>query len=262
MLKNIIYQSKKHVAYVILNRANANNTINQKMAYELRDVCMEVNQDDSIYVVVLTGAGESFCCGNEIEQFISTGKSKINPEEKRILIEDSRVVASIASISKPVIAAINGDALGQGLELALGCDLRVSSEKAHFSLPQIGMGLIPMDGGTQRLPRIIGRAKAFEMIFTGKMVGAQEALDIGLVNNVVAAENLPTRVETLAESIAGQGPVAVKMVKEAINRGVDVSLDEGLRLEVDLYALIQTTYDRKEGIKAFLQKRPPRFRGR
>jgi len=157
--------------------------------------------------------------------------------------------------------AINGDALGQGLELALSGDIRLASDRARSGFPQLETGVIPTDGGTQRLPRIVGRAKALELILTAETINAEEAFEIGLVNKVVAPESLASETQAIAQTIAAMGPIAARYIKEAVNKGLDLTLEQGLRLEADLYFLLHTTADRTEGIKAFLEKRPPRFRG-
>ena len=161
-----------------------------------------------------------------------------------------------------VIAAINGDALGQGLELALSCDIRLASNEARFSLPQVAKGLIPGDGGTQRLSRIVGKGKALELILTAGVIDAGEALAIGLVNKVMAQEELTAGAEAMAKTMAAKGPIALRYAKEAVNKGLDLTLEQGLCLEADLYFLLHTTDDRTEGIRAFLEKRPPQFKGR
>jgi len=238
---SIIFTKRNRVGYITLNRPEAGNRINQQMAQELENVCSVINQDGEVYVAVLTGAGKSFCSGSEPE---SPSTSKF-----------------IASLNCPVIAAINGEALGQGLELALACDIRLASDRAKLGLPQIAAGLIPMDGGTQRLPRIVGKGKALELTLTGEVLSAEAALEIGLVNRVVAAGKLAAEAAALAETIASKAPIALRYVKEAINSGLDLTLEQGLRLEADLYFLLHTTSDRTEGIKAFLGKRQPRFKG-
>jgi len=245
----VIYTKKDHIGYITLNRPEAGNSINLKLAQGLEDVCLKINQDDDIYVVTITGAGDkAFCSGSELEP-------------KKLGIGYSPASA-IACIEKPVIAAINGDALGQGLELALSCDIRLSSEKARFGFPQVAHGLIPFDGGTQRLPRIVGRGKALELILTTEIITAEEALRIGLVSKVVTGANLAAETETLARTIAAKAPIALRFIKEAINKGLDLTLEQGLRLEADLYFLIHTTADRTEGVTAFLKKRPPKFKGK
>ena len=239
----IIYTKEDHIARITLNRPEVNNAINLRLAQELADACCEINQDDDICVVVITGAGDkAFCCGSE---------------------PDSRcgVATAVANIDRPVIAAINGDALGQGLELALGCDIRLAADRARFGFPEVAMGLIPMDGGTQRLPRLVGRTKALELILTSEIIDAEEAFGIGLVSKVVSPETLASEVGATAQTIASKGPIALRYVKEAVNKGLDLTLEQGLRLEADLYLILHTTADRTEGVKAFLEKRPPRFKG-
>jgi len=241
--KTIIYTNKGHIAQITLDRPEANNIINQQLAQEMGEVCLGINQDDDVYVVVISGAGDkAFCSGGE--------GAKLN------------VAAAVAGIEKPVIAAINGEALGEGLELALSCDIRLSSDKARFGLPQVSSGVIPMDGGTQRLPRLIGKGKALELILTGETIDAEEAFKIGLVSKVIPAEKLAAEADALAEKMAGQAPISLRFVKEAVNKGMDLTLDQGLRLEGDLYFLLHTTADRTEGIKAFLEKRKPEFKGK
>jgi enoyl-CoA hydratase/carnithine racemase len=244
---NIICTKKGHLAHITLNRPEANNIINEQLAQELEEACRQINQDNDIYAVTVTGAGDrAFCSGSELE----TAKQQCGP------------ASAIASIDCPVIAAINGEALGQGLELALGCDIRLASDKARFGLTQVAQGLIPMDGGTQRLPRIIGRGKAMELLLTAEAISAKEALEIGLVSKVVPSEKLAGEVEALAKNIAAKGPIALRYIKEAVNKGLDMTLEQGLRLEADLYFLLHTTKDRTEGIRAFLEKRSPKFKGR
>lgn len=243
----VSYTKKDHIGYITLNRPEVGNTINLKLAQELEDVCCRMNQDEDIYVVILTGAGDkAFCSGSQLE------KSGARYS----------VATVIASIEKPVIAAINGDALGQGLELALSCDIRLASDKARFGFPQVAQGVIPFDGGTQRLPRIVGRGKALELILSAEIITAEEALEIGLVSNVVSRASLAAEAEALAKTIAAKAPIALRYIKEAVNKGLDLTLEQGLRLEADLYFLIHTTADRIEGITAFLEKRPPKFEGK
>jgi len=259
-----IFTKRDHIAYITLNRPEVNNIINQQLAQELKDICCQINQDGDIYVVVITGAGEkAFCCGSELERSIQAGgtieASTAKLEDKP---EGYSAAGAIASVNQPVIAAINGDALGQGLELALSCDIRLASDKARFGFPQVALGLIPMDGGTQRLPRIVGKGKALELILGGEVITAEIALEIGLVNKVVGGGKLASEVEVMAETIAAKAPIALGYAKEAVNKGLDLTLEQGLCLEADLYFLLHTTVDRTEGIDAFRQKRPPQFRGR
>jgi enoyl-CoA hydratase/carnithine racemase len=241
----VIYTQKDHIGSITLNRPEAGNSINLKLAEELEALCLKINQDGDIYVVTITGAGDkAFCSGVE--------KSGTRYS----------VATAIASIQKPVIAAINGDALGQGLELALSCDIRLSLDEAMFGFPEVARGLIPFDGGTQRLPRIVGRAKALELILSAEIITAEEALRIGLVSKLVKGASLAAETEALARTIAAKAPIALRFIKEAVSKGLDLTLEQGLRLEADLYFLLHTTADRTEGITAFLKKRPPKFKGR
>ena len=242
----IVHTKETHISRITFSRPEAGNAISRQLAQELEDICRQINRDDDIYVVIITGAGDkAFCAGSELE-----------PEDRRY-----SPTVSIASIDRPVIAAINGEALGQGLEIALSCDIRIAVDRACFGLTQVAQGLIPVDGGTQRLPRIVGKGKAMELIFTAETINAREAFEIGLVNKVVNGEKLASEVDTLAKTIASNGPVALKYAKEAVNKGLDITLEQGLHLEADLYFLLHTTADRTEGIKAFLEKRPPKFKG-
>jgi len=236
----ILIEKKDHVARITLNRPEVDNRINLQLAQELEEICATVNQDDDIYVVLLTGAGDQFCCGSEIK---------------------TNTAASVAAIEKPVIAAVNGDAINDGFELALSCDIRIAADTAKFGLTQLEGGIIPSDGGTQRLPRLIGKGKALELILTAETITAAEALDIGLVSKVVPVSELAGEAEALVQGIATKAPVSLRYVKEAVNKGMDMTMDQGLRLEADLYLLLHTTTDRTEGITAFLEKRTPEFKG-
>ena len=255
----IIFQKNNHIARITVNRPDFNNYINLQMSQEIDNIYRQINQDDDIYVAVITGAGDFFCSGNELEKQSQANKKKIRDDEE--MAKQFSAAYSIASIEKPVIAAINGDALGQGLEIALACDIRIASQKARFGFPGMTTGLIPFDGGTQRLPRIIGKGKALELIFTAEIISAEEALDIGLVSKVVSAESLNVEVDTLAKAITTKAPIPLRYIKEAVNKGLDLTLEQGLRLEADLYFLLHTTSDRTEGINAFQQKRTPEFKG-
>jgi enoyl-CoA hydratase len=243
--QTIQYTREGRLARITLNRPASGNAVNALMSAELAEVSSIINGDDGIYAVVITGAGDAFCRGSE------------EGEASRC-----RPATAIAGIERPVIAAINGDAIGEGLEIALSCDIRIASDKARFALPQVSLGRLPVDGGTQRLPRIVGRGKALELLLTAANIDAAEAREIGLVSRVVSPEELEGEVAKLAGTIAEKGPIALKYVKEAVNKGMDMTLEQGLRLEADLYFLLHTTADRTEGITAFREKRPPRFRGK
>jgi enoyl-CoA hydratase len=242
----VIYEKTDHIARITLNRPETGNIVNLQMAQALEEICWQTNRDDDIYVVMITGAGDVFCNGAEIE----AESVEFHP------------AGAVAAIDRPVIAAINGDAQGQGLEIALSCDIRIAVDTAHFSLPQTAQGYIPMDGGTQRLSRIVGKAKALELLLTADTITAGEALDIGLVSKVVPPDRLAGEAETLVSTIAAKGPLALRYLKEAVNKGMDMTMEQGLRLEADLYFLLHTTDDRTEGINAFREKRPPEFKGK
>lgn len=248
--KTLIYQKTGGVSIITLNRPAAGNAINLRMAGELTDICTRVNHDEGVYVVIITGAGE---------EVFSVGA---DPDEFSLEAGMPSVAAPVTGLTCPVIAAINGDALGQGLELALVCDLRIAVETALFALPHLTSGFIPWDGATQRLPRLIGMSKAMEMLLTGQAVDAAEAHRIGLINRVVSSRELIPMVTDIGREMASKAPLALKYAKEAIYKGLELTLGQGLRLEADLYFLLQTTEDRTEGIKAFLEKRPPQFKGR
>jgi enoyl-CoA hydratase len=250
----ILYTSKEHIAYITLNRPDAGNRVNLAMSQELTRICSQINGDKDIYLAVVTGSGEAFCAGGEPDQDKA-------PDAGEEIPAGISVSEAIASINHPTIAAINGDAIGEGLEIALSCDLRLASDKARFGLPQIINGRIPVHGGTQRLPRIVGRGKALEMVLTGEIIDAPTALEIGLVNKVIGYTGLNSEIDTIAKNIAGKAPWALQYVKEAVNKGLDLTLEQGLRLEADLYFLLHTTSDRTEGITSFLQKRQPKYKG-
>ena len=245
-------QKSNHIAGITLNRPDEKNAINLQMAQEMDEICRQINADNDIYVVIITGSGNDFCGGNE-RQKSSRGDGE--------LAQKYNLAASVAGIEKPVIAAVNGDALGEGLELALACDVRIAAQNAHFGFPEVTSGLMPTNGGTQRLPRIVGKGKALELILTGEIIDAAEALEIGLVTKVLPRESLTNEVEALAKTMAGKAPISLRYIKEAINKGLDLTMEQGLQLEADLYFLLHTTGGRTEGIKAFQQKRPPDFKG-
>lgn len=251
--KTVVYQKREQIGGITLNRPEVNNAINARLAEELVDICSEISQDEDIRVVTISEAGTAFCSGTD------WGSSPVSETAQTKLLS---IAEAVAKLDCPVIAAINGDALGQGLELALACDLRIAAETARLGLPQIVSGLIPWDGGTQRLPRLVGRAKAMEMILLGESISAGDAYRLGLVNKVVALEELPIMVADIAQRMASSAPLALKYAKEAVGKGLEMSLEQGLRLEADLYLLLQTTWDRTEGVTAFRQKRPPKFKGK
>jgi enoyl-CoA hydratase len=237
---SIIFNKTDHIAYITLNQPQ----ITEKVARELDDACTAINQDNEVYVALITGIGDKAFCTGSVEP------------------GGFGAVKAVLNINQPVITAINGDALGEGLELALSGDIRLASDKARFGLPQITKGLMPVAGGTQLLPRIVGKGKALELIFTGDIFTAEEAFQIGLVHKVVAAESLAAEAKALAKNLATKAPIALRYVKEVVTKGLDLTLEQGLRLEVDLYAIIHTTADRTEGVTSFLKKTPPKYIGK
>lgn len=248
--ETLIYEKADAECMITINRPAVANTINMRLAEELADICADISHDESIRVVIVTGAGDkAFSVGVD--------RKEASYQSTRLI----SVAAPIASLKVPVIAAINGDALDQGLELALACDLRFATSTARFGVINVSSGIMPWDGATQRLPRLVGKAKAMEMFLSGESVDAVEALRIGLVNRVVEREQLMPSVREVAQRIVSKAPFAVKYAKEAICKGLDLTLEQGLCLEADLYCLLQTTEDRTEGIKAFLEKRTPQFKG-
>ncbi len=224
------------------------------LAQELHQLGAEISGDHDIYSVILTGTGDNFL------------NPQIDPKELAAWVQEGHPLPSlaepIAKIERPIIAAIPGQAFGQGLEVALACDIRIAQETCVFGFPQISSGFIPWDGGTQRLTRLVGKGKALEMILLGETIDAHEALRIGLVNQLVPFGELMTTAMDMAQRMAAKAPIALRFAKEAIYKGMDLTLEQGLRLEGDLYFLIQTTKDRTEGVKAFREKRKPNFEGR
>jgi enoyl-CoA hydratase/carnithine racemase len=251
--QNLGSKKVSHVLIVDLTDKMASPERVRWLSDDLTMLCEGILLDQEIWVVVLI-RGDSQPCSFPIEEGTS---ELLSP-----FFENCSIAEPIARIDRPVIAAISGDAIGQGLELALGCDIRIASETSRFGLAQIKAGHIPRDGGTQRLSRLVGKGKALEMILTGETIEAQEALRIGLVNKVVPKKDLMEVTMKMAQEMASKGPIALRYTKEAICKGMDMTLEQGLHLEADLYLLIHTSKDRTEGIQAFREKRAPKFEGK
>ena len=251
----LLYHKASGVSTISLNRPAEDNSINRRLAEEMTVICADISRDEGVRAVIITGIGDkAFSVGVDSKELTSLDSK----EEVKL----PSVAAPVAGLTMPVIAAINGDALGLGLELALACDLRIAAETARFALAHIASGTIPWDGATQRLPRLVGKVKAMELLFTGKSIDAREAYRIGLITKIVPRAQLMAVATELAQAISSKAPFAVKYAKEAICKGLDLTLEQGLRLEADLYLLLHTTEDRTEGIGAFLEKRQPKFKGK
>ena len=249
------YTSRESIGELVLRRPEAGNAISPQLAEELAGLMDQISDDSDVKVLIVTGAGKDFSIGADAEVVDDL-------DENGVVMDRPGVASLLQAFDRPVIAAVNGDALGQGLELALACDLRVCGENSRFGLPQIAGGDIPRDGGTQRLARLVGRGMALQMILTGEIIDAREALRIGLVNWVASDDAVRAKALETARDMAAKAPFALKYVKEAIAKGMDMTLSQGLRLEADLYALLHTTRDRREGIEAFRDKRTPEFQGK
>jgi len=221
---------------------------------ELSDVCSAVASEKEVRAVIINWKQDEFPAGTDLAGFGSvSGEYETAPVS---------LAAAVVKLDIPVIASINGYAIGQALELLLACDIRIASGTSYFAMPHIQTGMIPWDGGTQRLSRLVGRGKAIELILTAEMINAREAHRIGLVNRIVAAEELLSTVTKMAHAVATKGPIALRYAKEAVLQGLNMTLEQGLRLEADLYFLLHTTKDRTEGIKAFQKKRKAKYKGK
>lgn len=256
--ETITIEKRDAVAILTINRPDKLNSLNMKVHTEGVAALNELKADDSVRVVVLTGAGEkSFIAGADISEFVEA-----TPVAQRDLFHQPTLFNSIDTFPKPVIAMINGFCLGGGNELALACDIRIGSEKAKFSQPEINLGIMPGGGGTQRLARLIGEGRAMEMCLAGDMIDAETAHKFGLLNHVFPVEQLEEETMKIAAKIAEKAPIALQLTKEAVKFASRSNLDEGLRREVDLFAICFSTEDKKEGVAAFLEKRKPVFKGK
>ncbi len=257
--ENVLYEKKGAIAYVTLNRAKVLNALNKATITELSEVFEDARDDAAVRGVILTGAGDrAFAAGADISEMGNDAPADAEDKTRH----GQRLTKIIENLGKPVIAAVNGFALGGGCELAMACTIRLAVETAKFGQPEVTIGIIPGFGGTQRLPRLVGKGRALQLILTGDMIDAHEAHRIGLVNEIVPSANLIARAEAILNKINANAPVAVKLAIDAANRGLDVSLAEGLNIEASLFVQCFATEDRKEGTAAFREKRKPKFQGR
>lgn len=256
-MKNLLFDIAAGIGTVTVNRPAALNALTRETLAELKGVVDEIVRNPEVRVAILTGAGnKAFVAGADIAQM----RHMVAAEACNLALEAHRIYAAIEQSPKPFIAAVNGYALGGGCELAMACDIRIAADTAKFGQPEVNLGIIPGFGGTQRLPRLVGKGRALEMILTGEMIDAHEAVRIGLVNRVVVPENLLAEAQRLAGKIAAKGLVALRLCKEAVGKGLDMELPKACAYEAELFGYAFTTADQREGMSAFLEKRPAVFK--
>jgi len=258
MLTNVLYEKNGAIAYVTVNRPKVLNALNTPTWKDLRTAFEDARDDTAVRGVILTGAGKAFIAGADISELARVTAFEAEQSSRF----GQGVLDLIEDLGKPVIAAVNGFALGGGCETAMACTIRIAVEHAKFGQPEVALGLLPGGGGTQRLPRLVGKGRALQLILSGEMISAQEAYRIGLVNQVAPAADLIPRAEAILKKIASNAPIAVKLALEATNKGLETSQGEGLLLEASYFGLCAATEDKKEGTTAFLEKRAPQFHGR
>src|SRR5712671_5460400 len=258
-LENILYEKRNGIAYVTINRPKALNALNTPTWKDLRTAFEDVRDDVAIRGAILTGAGDkAFIAGADITELATLAAF----EAARASRFGQAVLSLIENLGKPVIAAVNGFALGGGCETAMACTLRIAVERASFGQPEVKLGFLPGGGGTQRLPRLVGKGRALQLILSGETIDAREAWRIGLVNEVVPAADLIARSEAILKQIASNAPIAIQLALEATNKGLETSQAEGMLLEASYFGLCAATEDKKEGTQAFLERRAPQFHGR
>jgi enoyl-CoA hydratase len=258
-LANVLYEKKDSIAYVTVNRPKVLNALNTPTWTDLRTVFEDARDDAAVRGVILTGAGnKAFIAGADISELAQVTAFAAEQSSRF----GQQVLDLIENLGKPVIAAVNGFALGGGCETAMACTIRIAVESAKFGQPEVTLGLVPGGGGTQRLPRLIGKGRALHLILSGEMISAQEAYSVGLVNEIVPPAELIARAEAILKKISNNAPIAVKFAIEVTNKGMETSQDEGLLLEASYFGLCAATEDKKEGTSAFLEKRTPQFHGR
>lgn len=256
MWENLLLKKEGNVGILSINRPDALNALNSKVLDELEDAILKVQRDEEIYVLILTGEGRAFVAGADIGEM----KNMDSLEARNFAKKGMDVFREIELMEKPVIAAVNGFALGGGCELAMCCDIRIASEKAKFGQPEVGLGITPGFAGTQRLARLVGLGRAKELIFTTDIINAEEAYRIGLVNKIVAEDKLINAAMEMANTIASKGQIAIRYSKTAINRGIETDIETGMSIEKELFGLCFATEDQKEGMEAFLEKRGANYK--
>jgi enoyl-CoA hydratase/carnithine racemase len=258
-LTNVVYEKKGPIAYVTLNRPKVLNALNKATINELRSAFEDARDDAAIRGVILTGAGEkAFAAGADIAEISINTAVEAEQSTRR----GQGLTDLIENLGKPVIAAVNGFALGGGCELAMACSIRIAAESAKFGQPEVKLGVMPGYGGTQRLPRLVGRGRALKLILSGDIIDAAEAYRIGLVDELEPDAHVIERAEIVLRKIISNAPLSVKYALEAVNKGLETSVSEGLLLEASLFAVCASTDDKKEGTSAFLEKRAPKFQGK
>jgi enoyl-CoA hydratase len=258
-LENVVYDKKGPIGYVTLNRPKVMNALNKATINELQGVFEDARNDSAVRGVILTGAGEkAFAAGADIAEIANNTAVEAEEATRR----GQALTDLIENLGKPVIAAVNGFALGGGCELAMACTIRIAAESAKFGQPEVRLGVMPGYGGTQRMPRLIGRGRALKLILSGEVIDASEAYRIGLVDELEPDTHVIERAETVLKKIMANAPLSVRYALEAVNKGLETSVAEGLLLEASLFAICASTDDKKEGTSAFLEKRSPNFRGK
>jgi enoyl-CoA hydratase len=257
-LEHLLYEKAEGVATITVNRPDVMNALNAETVTEFDRVFEDAERDDTVGALIVTGAGEkAFVAGADISELVERD-ARTGPE---MASHGQRVLRRLETMGKPSIAAINGFALGGGCELAMACTIRIAADTAKFGQPEVNLGIIPGYAGTQRLPRIVGRGIALELILTGRVIDAAEALRIGLVSQVVARDELMDAAKKTASSILRKGPLAIRAAMDAVDRGLNMGFEDGCKLEASLFGLLCATSDMKEGMEAFLEKRKPEFKG-
>jgi enoyl-CoA hydratase/carnithine racemase len=257
--ENVLYEKRGGIAYVTINRPKALNALNTPTWKDLRAAFEDVRDDEAVRGAILTGAGDrAFVAGADITELATLGAFEAAQASRF----GQEVLKLIENLGKPVIAAVNGFALGGGCETAMACTLRIAAERASFGQPEVKLGLLPGGGGTQRLPRLVGKGRALQLILSGETIDVREAWRIGLVNEIVPAADLIARSEAILKQISSNAPIAIKLALEVTNRGLETSQEEGMLLEASYFGLCAATEDKKEGTKAFLERRTPQFQGR